>query len=72
MSQFDPADVRAVMTGSDGVPPAVLASAVAMAARLREAAADGPVLTTLNGTPAVIELDGGQLIEHRLPPAGPG
>jgi hypothetical protein len=66
LDRYDPADVRAIVTGSDATPPVVLASAVALHARLRDLAADGPLITTLGGVPAVIELDGGQLTERRL------
>jgi hypothetical protein len=66
LARFDPGDVSRVMTGSDGTPPTVLACALAMSSRLRELAADGPVLARLGGAPVIIELDGGQLIEYPL------
>jgi hypothetical protein len=69
LSRYDPADVAQVMTGSDGTPPTVLASAVALHARLRELAAGGPLITTRNGRPVVIELADGRLTEHPLAPA---
>ena len=72
LARADPADVRTVMTGSEETPPTALAFAIAMAARLRELAAEGPVVTTLDGGPVVIELDGGRLLEHPLAPGRPG
>ena len=68
LSRFDPGDVQAVTSGPESPPPAEQACAVAMITWLRQAAADGPVLTERAGRPVIIEMADGQLIEHPLPP----
>lgn len=66
---MDPGDVGELMQADDMPTTAVMLGA-AIAARLREAAASGPVVTELDGQLVVIELDGQDLIEHQLLPGG--
>lgn len=54
------------MQPGDGTPPIVGVLSAALLARLRELAADGPVMTQLDGHLAMIELDGQALVEHPL------
>jgi hypothetical protein len=54
---MDPDEIDRAARQSDGTPPTILAVSAAIEARLRELAADGPV---------VIELDGSVLVEHPL------
>ncbi|HUZ24330.1 MAG TPA: hypothetical protein VMV07_11275 [Streptosporangiaceae bacterium] len=56
---MNPEEVDQATRQGDGIPPTVIALSVAISARLRELAADGPV---------VIELDGPVLVEHPLMP----
>jgi hypothetical protein len=67
LAGVDPAEVARAMREHDGTPPTVLALSLVLAARLRELAAAGPVVTRLDGGPVVFELDGGRLAEHPLP-----
>jgi hypothetical protein len=66
VARCDPADVTTVMTGSEETPPIGLATAIAMAARLRELAASGPFITTRGEDSVVITLEEGRLLEHPL------
>jgi hypothetical protein len=64
---MDPDVIDKLMQAHEMSPTAAMLAAV-IAAGLREAAADGPVVTELDGQPVVIELDGNALVEHRLLP----
>jgi hypothetical protein len=63
----DPADIDRFMPPGGDTPATVGALSVLMLARLRELAADGPVVVDLDGRPAIIELEGRNVIEHPLP-----
>jgi hypothetical protein len=65
---MDPADVDKATRQGDGTPPTVIALSLAISARLRELAADGPFVTEFDGRMVVIELDGTLLVEHPLMP----
>jgi hypothetical protein len=65
---MDPAVVGQLMQAGD-VPPTAAILGAAITARLREAAAAGPVVVQLDGSPVVVELDGQALVEHSLLPA---
>jgi hypothetical protein len=65
---MDPAEVDEATRQGDGTPPTVIALSLAISARLRELAADGPFVTEFDGRPVVIELDGPLLVEHPLTP----
>jgi hypothetical protein len=65
---MDPAEVDRATQQGDGTPPTVIALSLAISARLRELAADGPFVTEFDGRPVVIELDGPLLVEHPLLP----
>jgi hypothetical protein len=47
-----------------GIPPTVLATSLALATRLRELAADGPVVTDLGDGPVLVIRRDGKLIEY--------
>lgn len=59
LAGMDPDDIALIMQPGDNLPPTAGAMSLAVLARLRELAADGPV---------VIELDGPDIIEHPLQP----
>jgi hypothetical protein len=63
---MDPDDIDRAARRGDGTPPTILAVSAAIEARLRELAADGPVVVDLGDGPVVIELDGSVLVEHPL------
>jgi hypothetical protein len=65
---MDPEEVDQATRQGDGTPPTVIALSLAISARLRELAADGPFMTELDAGPVVIELDGPLLVEHPLMP----
>jgi hypothetical protein len=64
-----PARVDEVMRTGDGTPPTALALGLTAEARLRELAADGPVLTRADLGSVLFSLEDGLLIEHPLTPA---
>jgi len=65
---MDPAEVGRATQQGDGTPPTVIALSLAISARLRELAADGPFVAEFDGRMVVIELDGPLLVEHPLMP----
>jgi hypothetical protein len=66
LADMDPGDIEKIMPPGDGTPPVVGVLSAAVLTRLRELAADGPVMTHLDGRPAMIELDGQTVVEHPL------
>ena len=70
LTGLDPADIATIMQPGDDPPTTAAVLSIAVMARLRELAADGPVMTHLDGQPVVIELDGQVIIEHPLTPTG--
>ena len=65
-----PDDVAMILQPDSDTSPTVAAFCLAVLARLRELAAEGPVVTELEGRTVVIELDGPRIVEHLLPPGG--
>jgi hypothetical protein len=63
---MDPDDIEQIMQPDDGTPPTVGVLSAAVLRRLRELAADGPVMTQLDGRSVMIELDGQAVVEHPL------
>jgi hypothetical protein len=63
---MDPDAIDRAARRGDGIPPTVLALSAAIDARLRELAADGPVMVDLGDGPVMMELDGSVLLEHPL------
>lgn len=63
-----PADITLVTQPPDGTPPGIALTCAAILDWLRDLAADGPIVTDLDGSPVVIELDGPNVIEHPLAP----
>lgn len=61
---MDPADMAKVLQPGDDMPPPSDIMALSMAAHLRNLAADGPVMTKLDGRPVIIEVDGTNIIER--------
>lgn len=68
LAGMDPADIALIMRPGDDLPPTIAALSVALLIRLREMAADGPVVVDLDEGPVVIELDGPVILEHPLQP----
>jgi hypothetical protein len=68
LAGMDPGDIALIMQPGDDLPPTAAAFSVVVMARLREIAADGPVVVELDDGPVVIELDGSVIIEHPLLP----
>ena len=66
LADMDPDDIEGIMRPGDGTPPIVGVLSAAVLMRLRELAADGPVMTQLDGRPVMIELDGHAVVEHPL------
>jgi hypothetical protein len=66
LADMDPDEIEQIMRPGDGTPPIVGVLSAAVLARLRELAADGPVMTQLDGHPVMIELDGQAVVEHPL------
>jgi hypothetical protein len=64
---MNPDDIAAIMQPGDDTPALTGALSLAILARLRELASDGPAVTELDGRAVVIELDGPIIIEHPLP-----
>jgi hypothetical protein len=50
---MDPDEIDRASRQGDGMPPTVLALSVALNTKLRELAADGPVVVELDGSPVV-------------------
>jgi hypothetical protein len=69
LAGFDPGEVRAEMSRGDGTPPAIVALAMLMEARLRELTADGPVVAEDHRGVMLYEADGTHL--HGYPLDGP-
>lgn len=65
-----PGDAEQALRESAGVPPTVLATSLALATRLRELTADGPIMTNLGDGPVLLTLRDGKLFEYRLSAAG--
>jgi hypothetical protein len=65
-ANMDPDAIEQIMQPGDGTPPTVGLLSAAVLTRLRELAADGPVVTQLDGRPVMIELDGQAVVEHPL------
>jgi hypothetical protein len=65
---MNPADVRQVLGENAQGSTAAELYGLAMLGSLRQAAADGPVWTELDGRDVIIELDGDKVIEHLLDP----
>jgi len=72
MAGMDPGDIALIMSQDDDTPPTAAAFSIAVLARLREIAADGPVVTDLGDGTVVIEMDGPVIIEHPLEPGSGG
>ena len=68
LAGMDPGDITLIMQPGDDTPPTAAAFSLALLARLREIAADGPVVIELDDGPVVIELDGPVILEHPLLP----
>lgn len=68
-ARMDPGDIDKLMQAHD-MPPTAVVLGAAIAARLRQAADDGPVVTELDGQLVVIERERKGLVEHPLLPAG--
>ena len=66
LADIDPGGIEQIMPPGDGTPPIVGVLSAAVLTRLRELAADGPVMTQLDGRPVMIELDGQAVVEHLL------
>ena len=66
LADIDPDDIEQIMQPGDGTPPIVGVLSAAVLTRLRELAADGPVMTQLDGHPVMIELDGHAIVERPL------
>jgi hypothetical protein len=68
LGQMDPADVEMVLRPGD-ITPMDAAATLALLASLRDATADGPVLTGLGGGPAILEPGpAGTFLRHPLLP----
>lgn len=68
LAATDP-DIGKLMQAGD-MPPTAAMLRAAVSARLREAAASGPVVIELDDQTVVIELDGQPLVEHALHASG--
>jgi len=68
LTGMDPDDIALIMQPGDDTPPTAAAFSIAMLARLRELAADGPAVIELDGQPVLIELEGNVVLEHPLLP----
>jgi hypothetical protein len=66
LAGMDPDDIEQIMPPGDGTPPIVGVLSAVVLTRLRGLAADGPVMTQLDGRPVMIELDGHAIVEHQL------
>lgn len=66
LSPLDPGEVDRAMRRGDGLPPTVLAASLLLKARLRELAADGPVVAWLDGRLVALEVDGDRMVERPL------
>jgi hypothetical protein len=70
LDTISPGDAEHALQESAGIPPTVLATSLALATRLRELAADGPVVTDLGDGPVLVTLRDGVLVEQALSAAG--
>lgn len=68
LADMEPDDIALVMQPGDGTPPTVGALSVALMTRLRELAADGPVVLEFDGRAVQIEREGPVLVEYPLAP----
>lgn len=66
VNDMDPADIARIGQPGNGRPPPSDMLALAIVAHLRRIAADGPVMTRLDGRPVVIELHGRNVTERPL------
>jgi hypothetical protein len=66
---MDPDKVLRATQDCDGTPSTVIAVSMVMTLKLRELAADGPIVIDLGSGPVIVELDGPQLVQHTV---GPG
>jgi hypothetical protein len=72
LAGMDPADIALIMQPGDDLPPTAGAMSVAVLARLKELAADGPVILDLGDGPVLIEMNGPVITEHPLQPGSSG
>jgi hypothetical protein len=66
LADMHPDDIEQIMRPGDGTPPIVGVLGAAVLTQLRELAADGPVMTQLDGRLVMIELDGHAIAERPL------
>jgi hypothetical protein len=72
LADLDPNAIEDIMRPGEDMPLTVAMLSAAMLSRLRELAAEGPVVMDLDGQPVVIELEGQMLHEYPLGPVGEG
>ncbi len=66
LATMDPGTVEQIMQPGDATPKTTNLLAAAIITRLRKLAANGPIITELDGRPVLVELDGITVIEHPL------